>query len=341
VTAAGLDRLLAVLVVALAATGLLSLRAGAPSEGWLFLLHGLLGGALAVTVAWKVRRSMPRAIRARRWGRVALGGFVSLATAAALVGGFAWVASGELLSIGSWTVLTLHAWIGLALVPVLVIHLLPRRWRLLTPRRRAASGHARVGPAVSRRQVLAAGTIAMASVGFVGAAQLAETVRGGERRFTGSRWLASGGIPPATTFFGEPPPPAETVDPATWRLRVHGAVERELALSTVDLEALEQVDTAPVLDCTSGWAIETGWRGASLAGVLERAGVDPAAHEVVVRSITGWGTVLPLAEARTAVLAQSVAGQPLPVGNGAPCRLVVPDRRGLDWVKWVSEVEVR
>jgi DMSO/TMAO reductase YedYZ molybdopterin-dependent catalytic subunit len=43
---------------------------------------------------------------------------------------------------------------------------------------------------------------------------------------------------------------------------------------------------------------------------------------------------------RGALLATEVAGQPLPVGNGAPCRLVAPDRRGLEWVKWVTEVEV-
>jgi DMSO/TMAO reductase YedYZ molybdopterin-dependent catalytic subunit len=30
----------------------------------------------------------------------------------------------------------------------------------------------------------------------------------------------------------------------------------------------------------------------------------------------------------------------LPRPNGGPCRLVAPDRRGLDWVKWVAEVRV-
>ena len=45
-TSAALDRLLAVLVVALAATGLVSLRMGGPGDGWLFVLHGVLGGKL-------------------------------------------------------------------------------------------------------------------------------------------------------------------------------------------------------------------------------------------------------------------------------------------------------
>jgi DMSO/TMAO reductase YedYZ molybdopterin-dependent catalytic subunit len=47
-----------------------------------------------------------------------------------------------------------------------------------------------------------------------------------------------------------------------------------------------------------------------------------------------------MSEAREALLATHVADQTLPHGNGAPCRLVAPDRRGLEWVKWVTEIEV-
>jgi len=335
VTSAALDRLLAVLVVALAATGLVSLRAGSPSVAWLFALHGLLGGALAVTVAWKIRDSLPRAIRARRWGRALLGLAVSVAAAAALVGGFAWVAGGRLLSLGSWTVLTVHAWIGLALVPLVAVHLMPRRWRLLVPR--GARPRTRPSPIVSRRQMLALGLIGSASVILYGAAQLADTVAGGIRRFTGSRWLTPGGVPPPTTFFGEPPP---TIDSAAWRLRIHGRVAQEVRLSLDDLTGFGDVERSAVLDCTSGWALDTSWRGVPLTTVLEAAGIEPDARAVVIRSATGWATALRLPETDVALLATGVAGGPLPVDNGAPCRLVVPDRRGLDWVKWVAEVEV-
>ena len=107
--------------------------AGAPTAGWIFVLHGLLAGALLVAVAWKLRRSLGRALAARRWGRIALGLAVTLLAAAALSGGYLWVAAGEIASVGSFTVLTLHAWAGLALVPLVVVHLLPRRWRLLRP----------------------------------------------------------------------------------------------------------------------------------------------------------------------------------------------------------------
>lgn len=95
-----------------------------------------------------------------------------------------------------------------------------------------------------------------------------------------------------------------------------------------------------VLDCTSGWAMETTWSGVRLTTLLDAAGAGTDAGLILVRSATGWASSLPPAEADRALIATRVAGAPLPVANGAPCRLVVPDHRGLDWVKWVTEIEV-
>jgi DMSO/TMAO reductase YedYZ molybdopterin-dependent catalytic subunit len=182
----------------------------------------------------------------------------------------------------------------------------------------------------------------VAGVALYGLANVVERVRGGERRFTGSRWLQSGGIPPVTTFYGEGTPP---IDPVEWRLTVRGAADESVATWRLDeLQALGEVDLSAILDCTSGWALETGWRGVPLVTVLEASGLtlpgDSPRARIVVTSVTGWGTALALEEAPRALLATGVAGQALPAGNGAPCRLVVPDRRGLDWVKWVSEIRV-
>jgi Oxidoreductase molybdopterin binding domain len=331
-SAAALDRLLATLVAAQLVTGLLSLRAGSPPTAPLFVVHGILGGALLVAVAWKLRRSIGPAVRARRWGRLALGALLAAAALVALGGGVIWVASGRIMTVGTWTILTLHVLAALVLVPIAVVHLLPRRWRLIRPAPR------RGGPLVSRRTALG-----MAGVGALGvvawtATNLSDALAGGVRRFTGSRWLPDGGIPPPTTFFGESVAPIAT---AGWRLRVHGAVRRPLELSLDDLLALgADIEPSAVLDCTGGWALRTEWAGVRLERVIEAALASAGARGVTVRSATGWYARLPLEEARRALLATSVAGQPLPHGNGAPCRLVAPDRRGLEWVKWVTEVEV-
>ena len=332
-SAAALDRLLAILVAAQLATGLLSLRAGSPPTAPLFVVHGVLGGALLVAVAWKLRRSVPPALRGRRWGRLALGAALAGLTLAALAGGFAWVASGRILHIGPWTVLTAHVIAALLLVPIALVHLLPRRWRLLRP------------PASGSRERLLTRRTAMATLGLGALGVLAwavangvEALAGGMRRFTGSRWLPDGGIPPPTTFFGES---VEPLDAASWRLRVAGMVQRPLELGLAELAALgDDTDDDAVLDCTGGWALRTAWGGVRLGRILDEAGADAGARLVTIRSQTGWYARMPVAEARRALLATHVAGQPLPHGNGAPCRLVAPDRRGLEWVKWVTEVDV-
>jgi len=331
VSLATLDRMLAVLVLAMAGTGLMTLRAGAPESAWVFTVHGLLAGALLAAVAWKLRRSVPRALAADRRRSLTLALLVAVVVVATLTGGFLWVAAGRSLVVGSWTVLTLHAWLGVLLLPPLVLHLFPRRWRLL----RLGDGGA-TSRRLSRRSFLAMGGLAVAGLGAFVSARLIELARGGEHRFTGSRWLSPGGVPPATTFYGEGPP---SIDRDAWRLTVIGADGQHRWLGLADLETLGTLERSAVLDCTSGWALETTWRGVPLPAVLNVEGDGlPTERGVRVTSVTGWTTVLSAEEAGRALLATGVAGRPLPSANGAPCRLVVPGRRGLDWVKWVGEV---
>jgi DMSO/TMAO reductase YedYZ molybdopterin-dependent catalytic subunit len=326
---AALDRLLAFLLVAQLATGLLTLRSGQPATAPLFWMHGLIGGALLVASIAKLRRSVGPAIRARRWANLLLGALLALLVAAALSGGFAWVASGRIWSIGPWTILTLHVWAALAIIPILLFHLLPRRWRLLRP-------GARLRP-MSRRTFLAVAAVGALGAVAWGTSNVLDRLQGGMRRFTGSRWLPDGGIPPPTTFYGEGTP---AIDADAWRLSVTGRVATPLTLDRADLAALGESEVDATLDCTSGWAMRTRWRGVSLRQVLDAAGVDPEATFVNVRSVTGWMVPLERGEIATALLATHVADEPLPAANGAPLRLVMPGRRGLDWVKWITDMEV-
>jgi DMSO/TMAO reductase YedYZ molybdopterin-dependent catalytic subunit len=332
---ASLDRILAVLVGLAALTGLLALRSGSAGWAWVFLLHGLGATALAILIGAKVARSLPRAVRARRWTRLAVSMFVTTAAVVALVAGFAWVAGGRILSVGPLTLMSWHAVAGLVLLPLLAVHLVPRRWRLLRPGERAV---ARAGERVlTRRALLVGGGLGAVAVAAYGLTDLSDRLLGGARRFTGSRLLAAGGIPPTTTFLGDTVP---AIDTNAWRLRVHGAVARPAAFALADLQVLGLREQTATLDCTSGWAIETRWRGVAMSDLLAAVGPTAGARRLDVRSATGWGATFDLDQATDTLLAFDVAGLPLPAANGAPCRLVVPDRRGLDWVKWVTEIEI-
>ena len=344
-SAASLDRLLAALIVGLAATGTVSLVAGAPDHAWLFLAHDLLAGLLAVAGLMKLLRSVPRAVRGGRWGRLAVASLVTVAALASLAAGFGWVAGGSLVWVDlpfiRWSLLTLHVVAGIALVPFVVVHLLPRRWRVLRvralPRPSSSSGPGSAGPRLSRRAVLTAGGYGAVALLLVGGAATLDTLRGGVRRFTGSRWLPAGhpGVP--TTFLGEPTP---AIDAAGWRLRIAGRVDPAADYDLAALAALGATDVTAVLDCTAGWAIEATWTGVPLRAVLAHAGASGGAARIDIVSVTGWRTTLDAAAIDQCLLAWAEGGRPIAVEHGAPLRLVAPDHRGLEWVKWIDRIEV-
>lgn len=139
------------------------------------------------------------------------------------------------------------------------------------------------------------------------------------------------------------------VDPANWRLRVTGMVERPLSLSYDDLLGLPQVEADVTLLCVSN---EVGgnlvgnarWTGVRLSDLLERAGVRLGATQVVGRSVDGWTSGFPTElalDGREALLALGMNGEPLPLRHGFPARLVVPGLYGyVSATKWLASVEL-
>jgi DMSO/TMAO reductase YedYZ molybdopterin-dependent catalytic subunit len=93
------------------------------------------------------------------------------------------------------------------------------------------------------------------------------------------------------------------------------------------------------------------WTGVPLVEVLDRAGIEPAATEVVFRgadsgTVDGHGHIpfersLTIATARDsqALLAYAMNGEPLPTQHGYPVRLIVPGWYGVASVKWLTDIE--
>ncbi|WP_026343335.1 molybdopterin-dependent oxidoreductase [Nocardia sp. BMG111209] len=139
------------------------------------------------------------------------------------------------------------------------------------------------------------------------------------------------------------------VSTATWSLRIHGLVDREMRYSWSDLAARPVIERLVTLTCVSnpvgGDLIGNArWLGYSLADLIAEAGPHPDADMVLSRSIDGFTAGSPLAtllDGRDAMLAIGMNGEPLPVEHGYPARLVVPGLYGyVSATKWVTELEI-
>ena len=313
------------LVLAAVATGLL----GFLRPGWLVVaVHGAGGLALVLVLAWKLRRVRGRLTSPAAWDRTTpVSVLAALLALAALTVGIGW-SSGVYLDFWLWTGLTVHAALGIAVLPLVIVHLLGR-WR--TPRaadfreRRAALGALAVG--------------LFGGVGWLAQRTLNRLLRtpGSTHRFTGSRPTDGADGFPVTSWVADDPDPVALDD---WRLRVGGRVETPLTLDYDDLATAGDRRHA-VLDCTSGWYAVADWEGLAVADLLDAAGPTRNARWVRFTSVTGYRWSLPIDEARDALLATRVDGDPLSHGHGRPLRLVAPGRRGFQWVKWVESVEIR
>ena len=141
-----------------------------------------------------------------------------------------------------------------------------------------------------------------------------------------------------------------SVDLAAWRLRIHGLVERETTLTFEDLARLPLFEQYVTIACVSN---EVGgdlvgnakWTGVSLRDVLDIAGVQPEATQLVGRSVDGWTAGMPTAwvmdPVREPMIAVRMNDEPLPVEHGSPARLIVPGLYGyVSATKWLTELEL-
>ncbi len=140
-----------------------------------------------------------------------------------------------------------------------------------------------------------------------------------------------------------------SVDPAQWTLRVHGLVEEAVSIGFQDLLNADLVESYTTLTCVSnevggGLAGNARWLGYPLRELLARARPRPEADMVLSTSIDGFTASTPLAvltDARNALLAIGMNGEPLPLEHGFPVRMVVPGLYGyVSATKWVVDLEV-
>ena len=139
-------------------------------------------------------------------------------------------------------------------------------------------------------------------------------------------------------------PPYPRFDPATWRLRIDGLVERPQTLTYADLLALPQADQTSDFHCVTGWSVDdVRWRGVRFHDLIAAAGPLPTARALAfVSAERPYVDTLTLRQALApdAMLAHTMDDRPLTRPHGAPARVVMPRMYGYKGVKWLQRIVV-
>jgi sulfite oxidase len=179
-------------------------------------------------------------------------------------------------------------------------------------------------------------------------------------------------VTPKELFFTRNHGAVPVIDPAAYRLRVSGMVDRPLELDLKQLtSSLPRRTGAATMACAGlrrdeliahrpipgevVWGAEPVsngvWSGVPLREILVQAGVKPGAAHVEFLGLDqverhgkefAFGGSIPLGKALSpeVLLAFEMNGEPLPPVHGFPVRVVVPGCIGARSVKWVSEIMV-
>ncbi len=295
-------------------SGFVAFSLGTASGSWVVTAHGILGLAVLVLTPWKssiARRGFSRH-GSTRWLSAAL----AVSVVITLVSGITLI-TGFLDRFGPFTMMQIHVGAGLTALTLTAVHYLQRPVTV------------RATDLTRRNAIRAASLLGVAGLAYVGGEWALELAGapGANRRFTGSHQIEDDELPPATQWLNDT---VQIIDPDT---HVVASPTGELSIDVID----QGGDTVrATLDCTGGWYATREWSGTRLDRVLGNV----SGESVVVRSVTGYWRRFPLQQASELLLATRLEGEFLRSGNGAPVRLVAPDRRGFWWVKWVDMIEV-
>lgn len=189
-----------------------------------------------------------------------------------------------------------------------------------------------------------------------------------------------GSLVPTERFFVRNHSSTPVIDASRWRLCVHGDGLRgspdaadAVRFGLADLLAMPSVEVTAALECTGNgrrffgtqqgqpapgtqWGLGAigvaSWRGVPLAEVLDRAGLQASAVDVMPVGLddpyrcdgVDYGRVrrpLPITKALDDVLvAYAMNGEPLLPDHGFPARLLVPGWVGVASVKWLGSLHV-
>ena len=134
----------------------------------------------------------------------------------------------------------------------------------------------------------------------------------------------------------------QTVDIATYSLKISGLVDQPVALSYDEVLALPSKEKLITLYCVEGWDATVLWKGTQISEVIDLADAKETANTVIFHCVDGYTTSIPLTTIldRDMILAYSSNGIELPPALGYPFIVVAEDKLGYKWARWVNEIEL-
>lgn len=132
-----------------------------------------------------------------------------------------------------------------------------------------------------------------------------------------------------------------------WSLSIHGLVQSPSTLTYPELLSRPRTSEIVTLECVGngvgGESIGTAeWEGVSLKTVLDEAGVESNAYDVVLHAADGYSDSFPVerAMAGDVLVAYKMNGVQLPPGHGYPARIIIPGVYGMKHVQWLTGIEL-
>jgi len=179
-------------------------------------------------------------------------------------------------------------------------------------------------------------------------------------------------LTPTELFYIRSHFPAPRLEIALYQLRIDGAVRNPLSLSYQQLRDMPSQTRVATLECAGNGRVflipqvagaqwELGavgnaeWTGVPLGALLERAGLEEDASEIVLEGADrGTPTEAPVppdpityarslprdkAVQREVLIAYQMNGRDLPLNHGYPVRAIVPGHYGMASVKWLTHIQ--
>ncbi len=179
-------------------------------------------------------------------------------------------------------------------------------------------------------------------------------------------------LTPTELFYIRSHFPAPKLDLASYRLHVSGGVRKPLSLSYQQLRDMPSQTRIAILECAGngrvflvpqvpgaqwelGAAGNAEWTGVPLAILLERAGLEDDACDIVLEGADrgvpaeppippgpiSYARGIPRCKAlqQEALIAYQMNGQDLSLDHGYPVRAIVPGHYGMASVKWLTHIQ--